>query len=223
MMHDLKMGFQIMKYGLNAGYIAFALVVCLVASVLFGLFLPVGMSGLYLGLAVLLVAQLIFSVSVSTMVQTSPQRKRLQTTIPTLMSGIALVMVNTISLFFTWIGYKRIENNTNPFLIITMESGELEAGILFTSGLMIFIMLFEFCSMKYMWLSTILFLTGFWGGFHYIRQGEISYPIMPTWVAVVLSYGMIVLGCVVLYGVSCATYKKDYSKQTFETMLKRAS
>lgn len=222
MIRDLKMGFQIMKYGLNAKYSVFVLVICLLAGILFGLFIPVGMGGLYLGMAAMLVAQLIFSVSVSTMVQTSPQKKRLQTTIPTLMSGIFLFLANTINLILTWLGYVRIKNNTNPFVTITMESGELETGILFTSGLMIFIMLYTFLSMKHFGLGTILFLGGFIGGYRYLQVGEVSYLIMPTWAAVLLSYGMIVIGCVMMYGISCATYKREYSKRTFETLLKRA-
>lgn len=222
MMHDLKMGFTVMKYGLGVGNMVFALFVCLVASIFFGLFSPVGLSGLYLGMVAMLMAQLIFSVSVSTMVQTSPQKKRLQTTIPTLMSGMVLFLANTIHLFLTWIGYIRIQNNTNPFFIITMDSGELEAGILLTSGLMIFTTFYVFLSMKYFWLGTFLFVVGFFCGYYYFQHGEIIYPIMPTWLAVLLSYGMILVGCIIMYGISCVTYKRDYAKLAFETQLKRA-
>ena len=222
MMRDIKMGFQIMKYGLSFRSMVVAGGVCLVVSIGFGLFIPVGMSALYLGLLSFLAAQLIFSVSVSTMVQTSPQKKRLQTTIPTWMSGIFLFLCNTLNLILIWIGYQRIQNNTNPFVIIMMEPGELESGILFTSGLMVFIMLYGFFSMKYLWISTIIFIISFYSGFFLLSKGEITYLIMPTWMAVVLSYGVIMLGCVLLYGISCVTYKKDYSKHTFETMLKRA-
>lgn len=223
MIRDIKLGFKVMKYGLNAMYFAFAMGISLVASIMFGLLVPVGLSGIYLGMATMLVAQLIFSVSVSTMVQTSSLKKKLQTTIPTLLSGMFLVVGNTISLGVTWIWYKRSENNRNPFVSITMESGEMETGILLTCGLMIFITFYVFLSMKQFWLGTFLFIGGFFGGYYFFKQEEINYLIMPTWIAVFLSYGMIVLGCLIMYGISCATYKKEFSKQSFETMLKRAS
>ena len=223
MMRDLKLGFKIMKYGLGVKASVFALVVCIIASVFFSMLVPFGMGGLYLGLAVMMVTQLVFSVSVSTMVQTSPQKKRLQTTVPTLISGIFLLLCNTLNLLFAWLGYLRMQNNTNSFFVITMEPGEFEAGIIFTSGMMVFIMIYAYCSMKYLWAGTIAFLVLFFSGFHYLRVGEIVYPIMPTWVAVLISYGIVVAGCVLMYGISCITYKKDYSRQTFETQLKRAS
>ena len=223
MMRDLKLGFKIMKYGLGVKAIIFALVVCIIASVFISMLVPFGLGGLYLGMAVMMVTQLVFSVSVSTMVQTSPQKKRLQTTVPTLISGIFLLLCNTLNLLFAWLGYLRMQNNTNSFFIITMEPGELEAGIIFASGMMVFIMIYAHCSMKYIWVSTIVFLILFYTGFHYLRVGEIVYPIMPTWVAVLISYGIVVAGCVLMYGISCVTYKKDFSRQTFETQLKRAS
>lgn len=220
MIRDIKLGFRILKYGLNYKVTMVGLLICCVGGLLMQ-FAEFGI--LYVGIGAMLVIQLIHSVSVSTMVQTSPYKKKIQTTVPTLFAAGGMLITNTISVIAQWLGHQRAVNNTNPNFIITYAQGEYETGFLFSSFALVFIVLYGALSMKCFWLGLIIFLGGFFGFMKFAVQGEISYIMMPEWLAIVLSYVITLLGCLAMYAISCITYKRDYSKRTFDNLLKRAA
>lgn len=221
MMNDLKIGFKVLKYGLNAKRSIIPIAILVIIGVLMDLLLPVAVfSILYLGMGGMVFISQIHSVSVSTMVQTSPYKKRLQTVMPTLVGGVYLLIANTMCLVIQWISHQKALNNTNPDLIITYAPGELETGMLFTALVLVFINIYVALSMKYFVLGTAFFL----GGFMWFSNNaeKITYITIPTWLAVVLSYVIILLGCGIMYLIFSVTYKREYSKYTFEAQLKRA-
>lgn len=223
MIHDIKLGFKVMKYGLNFKMTLVGLLVCCGGGLLIQCLLPVaGIGVLYLGVGGMLFIQLLHSVSVSTMVQSSPYKKRLQTTVPTVFASVWLLIANTASVVAQKLDYQRAVNNTNPFVSITYEPGEYETGFLFAAFALVFIVLYGVLSMKCFWLSTIIFLAGFFGFMQFLKKGEISYIVIPEWSAILWSYGIVLLGCFVIYIISCITYRREYSKATFGTLLKRA-
>ena len=64
---------------------------------------------------------------------------------------------------------------------------------------------------------------GFWAVRAYVEQGELIYIVMPDWVAILLSYVIVLLGCAVCYLITCVTYIKPYTDITFDSLLKCAS
>ncbi len=224
MIKDIKLGLSLMKYGLNYRMTIFGVLFSLAMTVFIEWLLPVSIIGaMTLSLMPLLIVQLIYSVSVSTMVQTSPCKKRMQTTVPTVFAIVCGLVTNTIVIIPQWLRYQQEKNNTNPFLTITYEPGEYETGYLFSALFLVWLLLYTTWSMKNFWLATIIMMGGFWAVKTYAEQGQLIYIIMPEWLAIVLSYVIILLGCVLFYITTCVTYKQPYSDITFNSLLKRAS
>lgn len=84
--------------------------------------------------------------------------------------------------------------------------------------------------MKFFYPATIIFFIVFYSfcltngynmGAHIAGSEMFSVNIsMP--VAIIFSYICMILGCVIVYGVSVLLYKKDYSQQNFKKVLDRA-
>lgn len=221
MINDIKMGMKVIKYGLNALMTVIPLLICLVVGVLFDLFMPVGcFGGLYFIMGGMSFVQLIHSVSVSTMVQTSPHKKKLQTTIPAIIGCGYMVIANTISLLIKWVGYERLMNVSDPNVFVIIEPGEMGKGIVLSSMIMVFIMLYVGASLKCFWPATILFVIVFLG--YYTSPEDVVLIPVPTGMAVILSYVIILIGSGLMCLIFKATYKLSYSKLSFETALKRA-
>ncbi|MBQ8518949.1 MAG: hypothetical protein IJ455_05010 [Agathobacter sp.] len=221
MIRDIKLGFRLLKYGLNAKSSIIPMGICIILGVIMDLLWFVGgFSNLFLGMGSMILIQQIHSITISTMVQSSPYKKRLQTVIPTLVSGVYLLIAHTLCLILRWISYEKALNNTNPDFIIIYAPGEYETGMLFTALLLVFITLYTALSMKCFWLGSIIFI----GSFMWFSNNadRITYMIMPAWLAVILSYGIILLGCGITYLIFYVTYKREYSKPTFDMQLKRA-
>lgn len=224
MMKDIKLGCKLLEYGLNVGGSTFSLVLCFVLVVLMELILPItALSSLWIGIGAAAVVQLVHSLTASQMVQTSPYKKKLQTTIPTLIVGGYMLIAHTLSLILKWIGYQRIMGMSNPDFIVEFEPYEFSNAIIWAAFLMMFITLIIGLSMKCFWVAMMIFgavSVWFYTGMNGV---EMVYFAIPEPLAVALSYVIILAGCGLIYLIFCLTYKKDYSKMTFETALKRAS
>lgn len=224
MIRDIKLGFMLMKYGLNYHLSIVCALISLGAALLFGALIPVGMiGGMFISIIPMLIAQLIFSLTVSTMVQTSSYKKRLQTTVPTLIATVSILIANTIVVISQKLQYQKAMNNTNTFVIVTYEPGEYETGYIYTAIVLVCILLYTTVAMKHFWLGTILMVGGFWGVMTFVKKGELTYIVMPEWLAIVLSYVVVLVGCILFYIICLFTYKQNYSEITFDSLLKRAS
>lgn len=223
MIKDIKFGLQVMKYGLNFKAIMLVLLIFVGMGVVFTILLPVGIIGcFYTAMGSLFIVQLIYSVSVSTMVQTSSHKKRMQTIVPSILGTLCMLISNTFAVIMQWSGYQRVINNTNPNIIITYEPGEYESGYIVSSLVLVFILLYTVIAMKYNEVAVVIMIAGFIAFQNLSRLGEINYIIMPEGLAIGLSYTIVLLGGGIMYLISIVSYKKDYSKATFDSLLKRA-
>lgn len=222
MINDMKMSFKILRYGINIkSSILFATIFFIL-----GFFCDMVSSSpvvaVYMPLVSIYFGQIAHSVVQSTMVQTSPYKKAMQTKIPALVMFVIVFVYNTLDIL-----WKRILLNINPWF----EKDFIMA--ILTGGFMtVVIMLYFAFAMKVYWPATICFFvvfyawafgTGFGSGMTEtilaFRNSSISIS-MP--VAIICSYVCIFIGCGINYGVSLLLYKKDYAQQNFKKVLDRA-
>lgn len=222
MINDMKMSFKILRYGIN---ITSSIVFAIIFFILAFFFDMVGSSlvvTVYMPLVGIYFGQIAHSVVQSTMVQTSPYKKTMQTKIPALVMFVIVFVNNTLNIL-----WKRILLNINPWC----EKDFIMAIIM--GGLMtIVIMLYFAFAMKVYWPATICFFvvfytwafgTGFGSGMTEtilaFRNSSVTIS-MP--VATIFSYVCIFIGSAMNYGVNVLLYKKDYSQQNFKKALDRA-
>lgn len=220
MINDIKLGLKVVKYGLNVKACVILSVIFLLIGILCDFFVPSApINGLYIGMGAMLLVQMICSVSVSTMVQTSSLKKRLQTSVPSFVGGAFLLLGNTISILVKLAGLKVLNDWTS--------AEEVANGIIITTVLMVIMVLYMSGAMKMFWPATVAFFIVYLVYFSFSSKiwsfttGE-SPLILPLEVSVVLSYVTIIVASAVMYLIFTATYKREYSKQNFETQLKRA-
>ena len=222
MINDIKLGLSMIKYGLNVRGAIFGVVFGIGAALLFILLFPVGMfSGLLIGIVVGVGVQLIYSLSVSTMIQSSPYKKRLRTTVPTWIAVISMLIANTLYLLMEGLAY--LKNTTNPFVEVIYESGERETGIVFIAGLLVFSLLYTVIGIRFFWISLVL-LFGALSWFRMAAEGMFTFNLdISMEAAILLSYVIVLLGCGIMYVFNCLTYKYEYSELSFRGLLKRES
>lgn len=224
MIKDIKLGLSLMKNGLNYYGAIAGVLIGIGGGLLFLLLLPLGLlSNIFIGIGVIAGVQLIYSLSVSTMVQSSPYKKRLRTTVPTWIAVISMLIANTIYILVEGVAYLRTKNNTKPYMQIVYEQGEHETHIVAAAVLMVLFLLLTVVMIRFFWISILLE----WGGFGLflfsMRGVEFSYLNISLEAAIILSYVIVLLGCGIMYVFNCLTYKKEYSELSFRGLLKRAS
>ena len=224
MINDLKLAFKIIPYGLNFKGNIFSFLLFFVLGLVMEISTPdMGLGGLYVGMGSLLVVQLIHSVCVSTMVQTSPYKKRLQTVIPSIIGGGYLLIANTVTMIAKWIGFQH--NNNVGYGIRFEGEGAFSNAVVLSSCMMIVVMLYMGVALKCFWPATVIFFIVFVGLYAItivsVTRGGVSVVALPVEVAIVLSYVAILIGTLCMYWIFKAMYKMEYSKITFDAALKR--
>lgn len=226
MIKDIKLGITMMRNGLNYDGAMGGVLLVVVFSLLYIFFFPVPLvSGLFIAVGVLGVVQQIYTVTISGLVQTSPFKKKLRTIIPAYIAGIALLIGNTLCIGMHWIAYLRMKDNAS--IIYTYLYGydpKMYANSLVICALfMVFFLIYCTWSNVFFWASTVLFL----GGWVWIRffhgDFELAFWDITIETAVVLSYVVVLIGSIVLYGINCLLYKFEYSEWSFRGLMKRAS
>ncbi len=223
MINDLKLGFKVIPYGLNFKGSIFSFLLFMVLGFVMEVSTPdMGLGGLYIGMGSMLVIQLIHSICVSTMVQTSPYKKKLQTVIPSIIGGGYLLVANTVGLIAKWIGFQ--SNNMRNGIRFDGENAFAHM-VLFSSLMMIVVMLYMGAALKCFWPATVIFFIVFVGLYASttvsVAIGETGVISLPVEAAILISYVSIVLGSVLMYWIFKAMYKMEYSKITFDAALKR--
>jgi len=217
MINDFKLGLKIIKYGLNLKGCMALSIIFLIMGILMDFVVPSSpMNGVYVGMGGMMMVQLICSVSVSSMVQSSARKKQIQTSVPAIICGGYLLLGNTISLIAKFAGMNILEGDLT----------EVANGIVFTAGLMVIMVLYMGGAMKAFWQATVCFFVVYLSFYFlstslkFIEGGEPM--LMPIEIAVILSYVMIIVSTILMYFLFVALYKRDFSKQNFEAQLKRA-
>lgn len=215
MINDFKFGLKIIKYGLNVKGSIIVSIFFLILGIIMDFTVPYSpINGIYVGMGGMMIVQMICSVSVSTMVQSSEHKRQIQTSVPVIVCGGYLLVGNTISILTKLVGMHFLEWNLS----------EISNGIVINAVLMAIIALYMAGAFKFFKIATgvffLLYLAFFFlaSSVNYMEEIE----LLPFEIAVVFSYMMIIVAMVLMYLLFVAMYKRDYSKQTFETLLKRA-
>ena len=217
MINDLKLGFKIMKYGHSAklsiiGSVAFAvlgLVFCAIGITTTSSFL----GGYLLMMSALLLLQLISTVNAANLVQTSPMKKRLQTSVPALFSIFLMLTAYLLNVVVVAVAVC-----ANP------EAVELFCTLIICTAVMTgVIMLYYGAVYKYFVVSTVIFFIIFIFIYPSVISGDINdelywnfMPFAGYWenfaLTVVIGLGIILVCGVLQYLISLAVYKAPISK-----------
>ncbi len=213
MINDLKLGFKMMKYGHAAKLSFIVSIIMLAGGLLYTILTIFGHStfpgGYFIMMSALFLMQLLATVNVSNLVQSSPAKKRLQTRIPALISVVLMLvghLLNVISL--------------SVFACIWPHTvGNICTQIIFTAAIMGIVMLYYgICYKKFM-LGTILFFVVFISSYGPMLKGDLQWRLIPGlsfWGNLILTavIGLaIILVCGVLsYLISLALFREPMSK-----------
>lgn len=218
MINDIKLGFKLMRHGLQFK-------TSLLAGVLLflgGIMTEVGdaeisLSGFTLAMAATMMYQLVQSITCSTMVQSSTKKKRLQTSVPAICTGICMMVLNTVLVVVKIIS---MHTNNKPM-------SDVASWLVMDSIFMLSVLVYMGVAMKMYWFAVIVFAVGFGGGYGILLSTmssgivEINIPISLGG-AIAINYLAVFVGCGLMYLISLATYKREFSKATFDSALKRA-
>ena len=217
MINDLKLGFKIMKYGHSAklsiiGSVTLAvlgLVFCIISiSARISL-----LGGYFLTLSVLLLLQLISTVNAANLVQSSPMKKRLQTSVPAFFSILMMLAAYLLNVVVV-----AVVVCANP-----EEEVHCYTQIIYTAALMGMIMLYYGAVYKYFVASSIVFFTIFIFIYPSILSGDINeelywsfVPFAEPWqnfaLTAVIGLAVILVCGVLQYLISLAVYRAPISK-----------
>ena len=224
MIKDIRLGFSVIKYALNYNSIIFAFFFSVGVSLFCLLFLPLPiMSGLYIGLWVPGLVMSINSVTVSTMVQSSPYKKKLRTTVPAYFACMALIVGNTMCIGVHWLTYLRIKDNTPLFLSFVYDPETFASSIVVCAVIMVLLLLYTVMANVFFWTGTgLLVAMVIWFRWFDEPMGLIFWEIS-TEAAIVFSYVIVLLGSFALYILNCCIYRFQYSEWSYRSLLKRAS
>lgn len=226
MIKDFRLGIAMMRNGLNYDRAIGGVFLIIVVALAYVILLPIpAVAGLLVMIGVMGVTQTVHSVTISTMVQSSPYKKKLRTTISAYISFMVMVIGNTICLIMYWLAYLRIENNKSIIFLHMYKYDEKTYAntIIICALLMVAFVLYTTLSNVFFWSSTIVFL-GWW---IWKRFSDITvmFELFDISIkeAIILSYVIVLIGSVVLYVLNCLLYKFDYHKLSFKGLIKRAS
>lgn len=219
MLKDLKMGFQLMKYGYRIKMNVIFMLVILVIGIIVEI-TSEGTSflgGFYLMLTGMFAYQLIMSMDISEMVQTSAMKRRLQVELPVVASTVVYLAA------YTFLLVERV------ILIYQNPQGKEEAlYTLFTIVLMmVTIYIFTAICYKYFVAGFILFLILFIGvdtGAVILWNNGIGAWLCQIglgWLAV-LGYAVVLLGGGIEYLLGSLLYRKPLSEFAFRGIFKDA-
>lgn len=218
MINDFKLGLKLMRHGLQfKSSIVSTLLFLVLGLGIMTSDVPIVMIGtMYAMFGGIMVYQLVHSLTCAGLVQSSPLKKRLQTSVPTICAFICMVILNTI-IICAKLWMARL--NHTPMTDVATD-------ILLGSIGTVIVLVYMGMAMKAFWLTTIVFIIVCSVGGFFLGIG-LGLDWFTSWnvsigAAIVISYLAVVVGCFLMYLISLAFYKKEYSKTTFDSALKRA-
>ena len=216
MINNLKLGLRVVKYSLGAKRCIVVGVICMVFGIVATIGAPrEGINGAMFGMAAMIIAQLLCSISASTMVQSSPCKRKLQTSVPTTVCGASMLLLQTVSLIALLLGAK----------LNHVELEELANPLVFNAIYMVLMCLYMAGAMKVFWLATVCFTFVFLVFFHLVMVSFIIEKVplvtLSFGASVAVSYLLLIIAIVLMYIILLATYKREIAKQNFESELKR--
>ena len=229
-MKDIIKGFKLFRYGLQAKMIIILAIIFFVLGILFeftdfsgsNLF---SLSALYLSLTGMYIYQLVFTTTVSKLTQSSPLKKKLQTSIPMIVTLCTSLFVLTVYVII------RCFRMTPEFV----EDNDITWVNAYSTILFMAIFIFTFlvyCSFSYksFIFSLIVLISIF---VLYVAVANTAFSI-PNFCAkllvdgnspvliIIVSYALVILGGVVGYFISLLFYKKDICEMAVRYALRQA-
>jgi len=225
MIGDLKLGFKLLKYSLQFKMNVIAACIFMAIGLIYDMLSlaissPV-ISAYYL-FGMVFGTQMISSLSASSMVQSSPCKKRLQTGVMTAICVCMEIIPITIMLVIKAFQYYCMED---------MKIHVINSILIVSVAILIF-NLYMIMATKFYWSATIVFIVVFTFCFGFLMRWQYRAGLhgvetllltkVPFFVAVIILYGAVVLGAVLIYVLSNLLYKREYSKMMFKAALERA-
>lgn len=222
MIKDIRLGVSIIKYGLNF-YVSISVVFFLLGLLALNMILfPTPLfATIFIPLVMMGIVQQVYTTTVSTMVQSSPYKKKLRTTVPTYMAMIEMIIGNTLSLVLHWISYLRTKDN--PSIVLEYDTKLYANTILICAVLMVIVLVYTVLGNVFFGPCVIIAIGGWIGLRWLIRNMEFVGVNISIEVAVVLSYIVVLIGTGILYLVNNMIYKYEYAEMSFRGFIKRAS
>lgn len=220
MLKDFKLGIRVLKYAHSA---RMTMIIAGV-MVLFGILItPLNLinkeaslpCGYFIMLSVLFLIQLISSVSIAKLAQASPAKKRLQTSVPTMLNLVFMSSGFFLSAVVEYI-----------CILLRPEETQLIAGrLLFTAVIMGVVILYSAVAYKLFFLGTVFFLVIFFTCYVFLSDGGWTVRLWESsglfWQVVLIGFAIIALCCLLQYGISLALYRLPMSKYAQSATLRK--
>ncbi len=220
MKEQLSKGWKLRGYGLGVKTQRAFCIIFLIAGTLLKLFpleteyMAIDVGAVFLFCSAMFPAQMVMSLDMSQMVQASPYKKKLQTSIPAKMTTVGILIM------FGWSMFLQV--------ISCMISGKnfADQGVkLLMTGMWAFvILLFTGICYKFFVVSMIVMYIFIFGagmlleiGLHFFVPKGFIHPL----VAIVEDIALILIGGVIQYGLMRLFYKYPLSKAAFGAAIRR--
>lgn len=214
MIKDIKMGWQLLRYtyGLKTAIIFSILLLAIGIFFLVAMPQESGTGPFFIVATAMWPIQMLYSVVVPDIVQTSPWKKAIQTKVMAWMG-----MLSFLAMMLLIIVLELIMVGTN------CQNSTFASTTILNTGVYSFMLLLFMCgALKYFWQSTIVLMLMIYPYLYvvnlsiWVERFGISLPI-----AVVLCCVMIFLGGLANYGLSLLLYRKPVAKSSQLTALKK--
>lgn len=217
MIDDFKLGMKMLRYGDHMILQMVGTVICWLGGLILNVWVKgIGMMGISVGsvfmtVAVMFPVQILYSLSVSNLVQSSPAKRRMQTSVPTAVSFVGM-MVN----YLVCVGIDLIFMALHPEKAGALCS-EMWASAIFS----VFTMLVLAVTYKYFLASVLLGIVVYF----YVRYTFETELVISAFgsgaAAAAAGFVLILLGGLGQYGLSLLCYKAPMSKYAQSANLRK--
>lgn len=215
MISNLKTGLKILRYGhgLKGAIIGTVLIVILGIMMAIihitlgektGGVLPVGYFWM---LAAMIIIQLFYSVNAATIVQASPLKKKLQTSVPTVLCVVGVLCAYLLTVLVEGIA----------FAITPAAEGYICRQLIYSTLLLATIMLYSAACYKLFFLTTIMFFVVFFSCYQSMVGSGLQLNLDGSgktfWLLAAAGLGILLICGVLHYLITLAIYKIPLSKR----------
>lgn len=222
MINDLKLGVRMLRYGHSvkanlAGGIMMVVTGLILQSLNVASVNAQVPGSIFMLIGSLFPIQVLFSLNMSNFVQASPAKKRMQTSVPAVMSGCSMLAVYLLHVLIAV-----LLAAINPQLMSYLCS---ETVVL--AFFAIILMLYLSACYKYFWGSAIVFFAAYFYIYTVLGRSRSLFPMLGSgWVSLLLAAAvgivLIAVGNLLQYGVFCLMYKVPLSKMAQAASLRKS-
>ncbi len=221
MIKDFRLGIRMLKY---AHAVKSSMIIAGVMIIVGGFMTAINFvsgdvagfpGGYFTMLSSLFLVQMLSSVSISNLAQTSPARKRLQTSVPTVMNLVFMSIAFLITVAEEYV----------CILLKPEETQRIAEQLLFTAVIMGVVILYTAVAYKLFVLGTVFFVALFVPSYAFLLTGSGRVRLWESnglFLQIsLLGFAIIVLSCLLQYGISLALYRLPLSKRAQAATLRK--